>query len=84
MSQHLILIFGILIVAGTFLSKISTRIGLPVLLVFLGVGMLAGSDVLGLIVFSDYQAASGVMPTCSMLSSTTRLSSPPSFPQKPV
>ena len=58
MSQHLILIFGILIVAGTFLSKISTRIGLPVLLVFLGVGMLAGSDVLGLIVFSDYQAAS--------------------------
>lgn len=58
MSPHLILIFGLLIVAGTFLSKISTRIGLPVLLVFLGVGMLAGSDVLGLIVFSDYQAAS--------------------------
>ena len=30
------------------------------------------------------RAASGVMPTCSMLSSTTRLSSPPSLPQKPV
>ena len=58
MSPHLILIFGLLVVAGTFLSKISTRIGLPVLLVFLGVGMVAGSDVLGLIVFSDYQAAS--------------------------
>ena len=57
MSPHLILIFGLLVVAGTFLSKISTRIGLPVLLVFLGVGMLAGSDVLGLIVFSDYQSS---------------------------
>ncbi len=57
MTSYLILILGLLIVIGTFLSKISSRIGLPVLLVFLGIGMLAGSDVLDLISFSDYRAA---------------------------
>lgn len=57
MSSHVILIFGTLIVVGTFLSKISSRIGLPVLLVFLGVGMIAGSDVLNLISFSNYEVA---------------------------
>ena len=57
MSSSLILIFGSLIVCGTFLAKISSRIGLPVLLVFLGVGMIAGSDGLDLISFDSYEIA---------------------------
>ena len=54
MSTTLILIFGLLIVAGTFASKISNKFGLPVLLVFLLIGMLAGTDGLNLIQLDDY------------------------------
>ncbi|REC96193.1 sodium/hydrogen exchanger family protein [Kushneria indalinina DSM 14324] len=38
-------------------SRVSARIGLPLLPLFLGIGMLAGVDGLGLINFSDYNLA---------------------------
>ncbi|AEE15904.1 potassium/proton antiporter [Treponema brennaborense] len=57
MSAPLLLVFGILIVAGTFASKISSRSGIPVLLIFLAIGMIAGSDVLNLIYFDNYEIA---------------------------
>lgn len=47
------LIFGVLIIVGTFSSKISSRFGIPVLLVFLVIGMIAGSDFLALIDFGN-------------------------------
>lgn len=50
-------VLAILILAGACSSKISTRLNVPVLLVFLGVGMLAGVDGFGKIDFSNPAAA---------------------------
>jgi cell volume regulation protein A len=51
---------GILLLLGIASSKLSTRIGMPVLVVFLGVGMLAGSDGPGGIAFEDYGLANAL------------------------
>lgn len=45
--------FALLILASVFSTKISERMGIPVLIAFLGVGIIVGSDVLGLFYFSD-------------------------------
>ncbi|MCK6528962.1 hypothetical protein L6R50_15840 [Myxococcota bacterium] len=42
-----LLIAGILMILGILSSKFSARAGLPVLVLFLGLGMLAGSDGIG-------------------------------------
>ena len=42
--DQLILLGGILFIIGTVSSKLSARLGLPVLVLFLAVGMLAGED----------------------------------------
>lgn len=56
-------------VLGVLSSKLSTRIGLPVLVLFLGLGMLAGSDGPGGIVFHDYDLANrlGTIALCIIL-----------------
>lgn len=46
-----------LVLAGILVSPLSSRLGMPVLLLFLGVGMLAGEDGLGGIVFDDVRMA---------------------------
>ena len=51
---------GVLLLLGIFSSKFSARIGMPVLVLFLGVGMLAGSEGIGGIGFSDYRFANSV------------------------
>ncbi|MDO4583931.1 MAG: potassium/proton antiporter [Planctomycetia bacterium] len=53
-------IAAILIFLGIFGSKVSSFLQIPILLVFLIIGMLAGSDGLGGIVFEDYAAAGNV------------------------
>jgi cell volume regulation protein A len=54
MSINLIMIItAIFLVAGVSLSKISEWLGVPVLLLFLGIGMLAGSDGPGGIYFDN-------------------------------
>jgi len=54
MSFELILIIAAsLLLASVLISKISDRSGIPALLLFLGIGMLAGSDGLGGIYFDD-------------------------------
>ena len=40
----LILIIGVLLLLGIASSKLSTRLGIPVLVLFLLLGMLAGSE----------------------------------------
>jgi cell volume regulation protein A len=56
-TASLLLVAGILIAASVLFSRTSARFGVPVFLLFLGFGMLAGSEgVLG-IPFEDYRLA---------------------------
>jgi cell volume regulation protein A len=48
---------GVLLGASVLLSRASQRIGVPIALLFLLVGMLAGSEGVGRIVFADYGLA---------------------------
>jgi cell volume regulation protein A len=58
--DQLILLAGILLVIGIVSSKLSTRMGLPVLVLFLAIGMLAGEDGPGGIEFDNFVAAHAV------------------------
>lgn len=51
----LILVSGVLVLLGIVSSKLSTRLGMPVLVLFLLVGMMAGSEGFGGIEFEDYR-----------------------------
>ncbi|WP_407569177.1 potassium/proton antiporter [Deinococcus altitudinis] len=56
-TELYLLIAGALLLASIVGSKASGRLGVPSLLLFLGVGMLAGSDGPGGIVFTNYALA---------------------------
>lgn len=58
--DNVIFVSAILLLIGIASSKFSSRLGLPVLVLFLVVGMLAGSDGVGGIEFSNYQLANGI------------------------
>lgn len=51
--QNILLISSILLLAGVLASRTSGKTGVPLLLIFLGVGMLAGSDGIGGIKFDN-------------------------------
>ena len=58
MDTMLILLIGAsLLLAGILISPLSTRVGMPVLLIFLCVGMISGEDGVGGIVFNDISVA---------------------------
>lgn len=58
--ESLLLFFAVLFLCCIFLSKISDKFGIPSLFIFLGIGMLAGSDgVLG-VHFSDHEVAQNI------------------------
>lgn len=58
--ESLILLGGILTLLGILSSKISSRASVPVLVLFLGLGMLAGSEGIGGIEFEDYRLSHAV------------------------
>lgn len=58
--DHLILLAGVLLLAGIASSKLSTRLGIPGLVLFLMLGMLAGSEGVGRIEFDDFGLAHGI------------------------
>lgn len=57
--DRLILVAALLLLVGIASSRFSARVGLPVLVLFIGVGMLAGSEGIGGIWFEDYSLAHG-------------------------
>ena len=50
----LLAVFGALLAVSALFSRASERFSVPVALVFLGIGMLAGSEGIGRIAFEDY------------------------------
>ncbi len=58
--DRLILVAGLLLLIGIGSSKFSARFGLPVLVLFLVVGMVAGSEGIGGIAFDNYVLAHGI------------------------
>jgi len=56
----LILVTGVLLLLGLASSKLAARLGMPVLVLFLLVGMIAGSEGIGGLDFEDYRLAHGI------------------------
>jgi cell volume regulation protein A len=58
-STHAVTValFGLLLLLSVLSSRAAERTGLPLSLLFLGVGMLAGSEGLGGVAFEDYELA---------------------------
>lgn len=52
-TNYYLVLFALLAIISIFATRFATRFGVPALVLFLGFGMLAGSDGLGLIDFSD-------------------------------
>ena len=67
-SENILLIGSTLLIAGVLIGKSSYRFGLPLLLIFLFVGMIFGTDGLG-IQFSDMHTAQfiGMIALCIIL-----------------
>lgn len=67
-SENILLISSALLIAGVMIGKSSYRTGLPLLLIFLIVGMLFGTDGLG-IHFSDMHTAQfiGMVALCIIM-----------------
>ena len=58
--DRIILLTAVLLLIGTVSSKLSARFGLPVLVVFVAVGMLAGENGIGQIDFDDFVIAHAI------------------------
>ncbi len=56
-TDFIILLMGIFLLSGVMMTKISARVGVPALILFMFLGMLLGSDILGLIHFSSAKTA---------------------------
>ncbi len=56
-TEYFIFLIGLLFILGVLTTKFSSRIGVPVLILYIGLGMLVGSDGLNFIYFSDYSLA---------------------------
>ncbi len=58
--ENLILITSMLVLISIYFSKISFKFGIPVLIIFLTIGMATGSDGLNLIYFDNYKIAKSI------------------------
>jgi potassium/proton antiporter, CPA1 family (TC 2.A.36) len=56
-AQHLLLVIGVLVLASILAAAFTPRLGAPLLLVFLVIGMLAGSEGPGGLTFNSYPLA---------------------------
>lgn len=62
--EQILLIISILLISSVLSSKISTKLGVPTLLLFLGIGMLAGSEGPGGIEFTNYKLSYAIGSIC--------------------
>lgn len=58
--DHFLLISAVLIIISIGISKLFDNVGLPALILFIGVGMLAGSNGIGGLEFDDYNLAQSI------------------------
>lgn len=58
--DNIVLLVGVLLALGIASSKLSARAGMPVLVLFLAIGMLAGSEGVGRIDFENYTLAHAI------------------------
>lgn len=65
--EFILLAASILLVVSVLASRISSSFGVPALLLFLGIGMLAGSEGAGKIAFDDYPLAFAIGSVCLAL-----------------
>lgn len=65
--EFILLASSILLIVSVLASRISSRFGIPVLLLFLGIGMLAGSEGPGRIAFDNYPLAFAIGSVCLAL-----------------
>ncbi|MBJ7522123.1 MAG: potassium/proton antiporter, partial [Solirubrobacteraceae bacterium] len=56
-ESRLLLVGGLLLAVGLLASLVATRLRVPGLVLFLGIGMIAGTDGLGWVDFADYELA---------------------------
>lgn len=56
----IVFLTGVLLLIGIASSKFASRVGMPVLVLFLGVGMMAGSEGIGGLAFEDYGFANSI------------------------
>ena len=63
-AELIFLVVGILLTLTVLAGSLSTRFGLPAILGFLALGMVAGSDGPGGLAFEDYAIAQGVGVAC--------------------
>lgn len=56
-SNQFIMLVALLLIASVVVTKFSTRLGVPSLVLFIGVGMMVGSDGLGFIYFDNAEIA---------------------------
>lgn len=60
------LIGSLVLVISVFASKATARLGFPILLIFIGIGMILGSEGMGVIHFSNY-AATNLLGTLALI-----------------
>ena len=59
-TESILTAVGLLLLLAVVASKVTRRFGIPTLLLFLGIGMLAGSEGIGGIDFTDFRLAQSV------------------------